>query len=68
MRANLVLVTCPLCLNVRRGAEWIDAERMIRETRSYELAALPQLISEVCARCDDAIARRRAQKHAALAA
>jgi hypothetical protein len=35
MDAQLDLVTCSLCMRVRRGSEWMDAELVIRDTRSY---------------------------------
>jgi NMD protein affecting ribosome stability and mRNA decay len=44
------LVTCSLCLRVHRGSEWMEAERVIKEIRSYELEALPRLHSAVCRR------------------
>ena len=55
------LTTCPLCLRVRRGSEWTDAERVIREIRSFELDAPPRLASVVCEDCAESIFRRRSQ-------
>jgi hypothetical protein len=54
------LVTCSLCLRVRRGSEWHDAEHVIRELRSYELEAPPRLHSAVCESCAESIFSRRA--------
>jgi hypothetical protein len=61
MDANLDLITCSLCLRVRRGSEWMDAERVIREIRSYELAAPPRLRSAVCDVCAESIFSGRMQ-------
>src|SRR3954467_10039186 len=55
------LIACPLCLRVRRGSEWIEAEHVIRRPRSYELEALPKLHSAVHDFCAEAIFSRRAQ-------
>jgi hypothetical protein len=56
------LITCSLCLRVRRGAEWIEPEYVIRELRSYELAAPPHLQPAVCEDCAEAIFSRRAHR------
>ena len=56
------LITCSLCLRVLRGSEWMEAERVIREIRSYELEAPPRLQSAVCDECAEAIFSRRAQE------
>jgi hypothetical protein len=55
------LITCSICLRVLRGAEWVDAERVIREIRSYELDAPPRLHDAVCEACADAIFGRRVE-------
>ena len=55
------LITCSLCLRVLRGSEWMEAEAVIREIRSYELEALPRLQSGVCEACAESIFSRRAQ-------
>lgn len=62
------LTTCPLCLRVRRGSEWTEAERVIREIRSFELEAPPRLASAVCENCAESIFRRRSQPLALEAA
>lgn len=54
------LTTCSLCLRVLRGSEWVEAERVIREIRSYELEAPPRLHSAVCDGCAESIVSRRA--------
>jgi hypothetical protein len=45
------LVVCSLCLRVLRGSEWVEAETVIRELRTYELEAPPTLHSAVCDLC-----------------
>jgi hypothetical protein len=55
------LVICSLCLRVLRGGEWVDAERVIREIRSYDLEAPPHLHDAVCEACADSIFNRRAE-------
>jgi hypothetical protein len=55
------LITCSLCLRVLRGADWLEAEHVIREIRSYELEALPHLRDAVCDDCAESIFSRRAQ-------
>lgn len=61
------LIVCSICLRVRRGAEWLDAERVIAEIRSYD-AELPRLRGVVCDRCTSKISRRRDAGQDALAA
>jgi len=62
------LTTCSLCLRVLRGSEWMEAERVIREIRSYELEAPPRLQSAVCDVCAESIFSRRAQGGEPIAA
>jgi hypothetical protein len=57
-----VLTTCSLCLRVLDGSEWIEAERAIREIRSYELGAPPRLQAALCDACAETIDNRRAQR------
>jgi hypothetical protein len=75
MKWNLVerrratdLVTCSLCLRVRRGSAWLEAEDVIRELRSYALPAAPRLRPGVCDDCADGILDRRARAEEAVAA
>ena len=68
MNADLDLITCSICLRVRRRSEWIDAERVIRETRSYELDAPPRLHSALCDFCAESISDGRAQVGESIAA
>jgi hypothetical protein len=53
---------------VLRGSEWIAAERVIAEIRSYELEALPRLEPAVCDVCAEAILNRRGQVAEPIAA
>jgi hypothetical protein len=46
----------------------MEAERVIREIRSYELEALPRLESAVCDVCAESIFSRRAQEGEPVAA
>ncbi len=61
------LIVCSICLRVRQGSDWLDAERVVRETSSYD-GELPRLHGAVCGACIEAIARRRARARDALAA
>ena len=53
------LIACSICLRVRRGSEWLDAERVIRDISSYD-DELPRLHGGLCDDCVEAISRRRA--------
>lgn len=61
------LTACSICLRVRRGSEWLDAEHVIRHIKSYEYE-LPRLNGAVCDDCAETIFRRRADWKDALAA
>ena len=61
------LIACSICLRVRRGSEWLDAEHVVRDIKSYD-HDLPQLHSAVCDDCAEAISRRRADWEDAVAA
>jgi hypothetical protein len=61
------LIACSICLRVLRGSEWLDAERVIRDIRSYD-DELPRLHNAVCEDCAEAISRSRVDAHEALAA
>ena len=67
-RRETELVTCSLCLRVRRGSAWIEADAVIAQLRSYELDTPPRLLAGVCDDCADAIFDRRAQTEGAIAA
>jgi hypothetical protein len=68
MASPLDLVTCSLCLRVRRGSEWMQAELVIRDTRSYEFATPPRLLPGICEPCAESIHGRRMQTADAIAA
>jgi hypothetical protein len=61
------LIACSICLRVKRGSEWLDAEHAIRDTSSYD-GELPRLYGAVCDDCAEAISRRRADWEDAVAA
>ena len=67
-RRSTDLVTCSLCLRVRRGSDWVDPEDVIAELRSYELESPPRLWPGVCDDCADAIFDRRARLDEPVAA
>jgi hypothetical protein len=67
-RSLPLLITCSVCLRVRRGSEWIEAEHVINEIRSYELDAPPRLKSAICDVCADSILSRRAREIEPIAA
>jgi hypothetical protein len=52
------LTACSICLRVRRGSEWFDAERVIRDIKSYD-DELPRLHGAVCDACAESISRHR---------
>jgi hypothetical protein len=66
--ARLHLTVCPICLRVLRGSEWLEAEQVIRDIRSYELDELPELSSTVCDPCVESIYSRRMDARRAAAA
>jgi hypothetical protein len=66
--SSIDLTVCSLCLRVRRRSEWLEAEQVIRELRSYELGAPPRLHSAVCDLCAESIFSRRAQVGEPIAA
>jgi hypothetical protein len=62
------LIACSICLRVRRGSEWLDAEHIIRDIKTYD-DELPRLRGAVCDDCAAAaISRRRVDWEDALAA
>ena len=62
------LPTCSLCLRVRRSSDWIEAEAVIQELRSYELPVAPRLQPAVCHDCAAAIYDRRTRAEQSIAA
>jgi hypothetical protein len=61
------LIACSICLRVRRSSEWLDAEDVIRDIKSYD-DELPRLHGAVCDDCAEAISRRRVDGEDAMAA
>lgn len=61
------LMACSICLRVRHGSEWLDAERVIREISSYD-DELPRFDGAICDDCIEAISRRRGDAQDAVAA
>ena len=55
------LVACSLCLRVRRGSSWVEAEEVIRALRTYDLAGPPRLAAGICDHCTEAVCARRAR-------
>ena len=62
------LTTCSLCLRVRRGSRWLEAEQVIGEIRSYDLPTPPHLHSGVCDSCAESIFARRLELSEPVAA
>jgi hypothetical protein len=58
--STIHLISCSVCLRVLRGSQWLEAERVIREIRSYELENPPRLASALCDICAESIFSRRA--------
>jgi hypothetical protein len=67
IRAEIGMVTCSRCLRIQRGSSWIEAEDVIRELRSYELAEAPRLRPGLCDRCRDILSARRTRAHSIAA-
>jgi hypothetical protein len=67
IRAEIGLVTCSGCLRVQRGSSWIEAEDIINELRTYELAEPPRLRPGLCDRCRGILSARRTQAHSIAA-
>jgi hypothetical protein len=61
-------VVCTLCLRVLRGASWVEAEKVILEVRSFELASMPTLHNALCTDCSEMIQLRRGDAQRAEAA
>jgi hypothetical protein len=60
----LSLPTCSICLRVLRQGDWIAAETVILEQRSYERESLPSLQPALCADCEQSIYERRLNRAA----
>lgn len=55
----LALTVCAICLRVRRGSEWVEAEQAIRALRSFELRTPPLLLGALCDPCVHSLRVRR---------
>jgi hypothetical protein len=60
------LIACSICLRVRRGSEWLDAEHVIRDIKSYD-GELPRLHGSGYDDCAEAISHRRTDWQDAVA-
>jgi hypothetical protein len=67
-RRSLTLHTCSICLRVLHSGNWIDAETIIREQRSFERQSLPRLKPALCEACEESLHRRRVRSPERLAA
>jgi hypothetical protein len=56
------LIVCSVCLRVRDGSEWLEAERVIGKFSTYE-GDLPRLHGAVCDACAEG-ARWKSRPHA----
>ncbi|MFL5963323.1 MAG: hypothetical protein ACJ757_10580 [Gaiellaceae bacterium] len=64
----MTLHACSICLSVLRQGNWIAAETIIVELRSFESAALPRFQPTLCPACEQSINERRVQPAERLAA
>jgi hypothetical protein len=55
------LTVCSVCLRVRHGSNWIDADSLIRQLRSYEFHDAPRLEGALCDVCATSVSERRRQ-------
>jgi hypothetical protein len=58
---QLSLIGCSRCLRVLRDEEWVHAETVIRELRSFEYEAPPRFAPVLCLTCVLSIQLRRAR-------
>jgi hypothetical protein len=58
---HVSLIACSRCLRVLRDGQWVHAETVIHELRSFESAAPPHFEPVLCPICTLAIHVRRAQ-------
>jgi hypothetical protein len=56
---QLSLIGCSRCLRVLRDDEWVEAETVIRELRSFEYEAPPRFEPVLCPICTLSIELRR---------
>lgn len=62
------LKACSVCLRVLQGSEWVEAEIVMRELRSFDFATAPRLKPALCDRCVRSLRERRARSVEPLAA
>jgi hypothetical protein len=62
------LTACSVCLRVLHGSGWVDAQTVIRELSSFDLATAPRLKPALCDRCVRSLRERRARPTEPLAA
>jgi hypothetical protein len=62
------LTVCSVCLRVFDETDWVDAEAVIRQLRSFDLAAAPRLKPALCDRCVESLRERRLRRAEPLAA
>ena len=60
-RRSLTLPTCSICLRVLQRGDWVAAETVIAEHRSYERESPPNLQPALCNACEQSILQRRLQ-------
>lgn len=58
-RGQLSLIACSRCLRVLRDDDWVEAETVIRELRSFEYEAPPRFEPVLCPLCTFSIELRR---------
>jgi hypothetical protein len=61
---SLTLPTCSICLRVLQRGNWVAAETVIVEHRSFERASPPSLAPALCADCEQSIYERRLSRAA----
>jgi len=64
--ARLCLIACSRCLRVLRDEEWVEAETVICERRSFEYEEPPRFEPVLCPICTLSIQLRRAQTRVPL--
>lgn len=67
-RASNRLVACSVCLRVREGEGWIDADEAIRRLRTFERERVVRLGGALCDRCETELQLRRRSDDEELAA
>ena len=62
------LTACSVCLRVLHGSDWVDAETVIRELRSFDVVTAPRLKPALCDRCVRSLRERRVRPAEPIAA